>query len=122
MNFQMWWARRSATAFVWSLLVAGASAQTAPAPAPEAVSPNGEPAESVLVETALIKEDPGETAFDPAAPSDAPPPDPAPAALSRGEEIAQFEAQRSRFDVTDEDAREHLNRYRHETRMRLWQF
>jgi hypothetical protein len=122
MNFQMWWARRSATAFVWSLLVAGASAQTAPAPAPEAVSPNGEPAESVLVETALIKEDSGEAAFDPTAPSDAPPPESAAAALSRGEEIAQFEAQKSRFEVTDDDARELFNRYRDETRLRLWQF
>lgn len=70
---------------------------------------------------------PGETEPDSTFADDRPPPEiesepTAPEFQSRGEEIARFEQQLSRFEVSEADAAKLFNQFRDETRMRLWQF
>lgn len=110
---------------VCTLLVTGLTAQTSlaqtPATPPENSSGDESSAIGEQAESSLIKKDTGETPLASAPASEAPPVEPLSTALSRGEEITQFEAQLIRYAVTEDDAADLFNRYRDETRLRLWQ-
>jgi len=69
-------------------------------------------------ESSFIEEAQAEPGVDPAAAGNTPRPE----SLTRSDEIDRFEEQLSQFAVNEDDARDLFNRYRDETRLRLWQF
>jgi len=133
--------RSAAVATLCALLIAGLSvpaslAQTPAAPAgnlaAEGPATHAEPtaqpgnlSDEIAddpVGSPLVEKYPDQPDVAPVEVDQAPQPEPRPATLSRSEEIDQFEAQLSRFAVTEDDARDLFNHYRDETRLRLWQF